>query len=156
MDKQTILEALGTVKDPEIPALSLVELGMIEAIRFDYPAYVEVEMLPTFTACPALELMRLQIHHTLKQLGFEQIRVVINREKQWSTDRLSDEAREKLRRFGLAPPPKNTKDAPLLIAQCPKCGSTNTILKNPFGPTLCRAIYFCQDCSETFEQFKPV
>lgn len=152
-----ILSLLQGVKDPEIPTVSVVDLGIIEQAEQRPDGTVYVEMLPTFAGCPALSFMSLQIEEALKAAGITRMEVVVNKLKAWDSNRLTDAGRQGLLDFGLSPPPRYTNDDySLEAALCPRCGSTHTQLQSPFGPTLCRAIHRCLDCGETFEQFKPV
>ncbi len=156
---QQILSWLDEVKDPEIPVLSLIDLGIITSVEA-HEQKIKVEITPTFVGCPALEVMRQEIENTLLKHGAEEVVVEVNYRKAWTSDQLSERGRNALRQFGLAPPPTGkvlVEDLELLTrVPCPRCGSTRTELKNPFGPTLCRSIHYCLDCREAFEQFKPV
>ncbi len=159
-------EALRDVPDPEIPAISVVDLGVIRDLRFeDRPQggdRLVVEMLPTFVGCPAIDVMRDQIGDRLRELRLaDEVRVDLTFAESWSSDRISPEGRERLRESGFAPPVHvgvtfNGEELPTVMppATCPYCGSRNTTMENPFGPTLCRAIYHCADCRQPFEQFK--
>lgn len=150
---------LEDVKDPEIPVLSLVDLGVINNIQVTGNS-VHIDMTPTFVGCPALDMMQADIREKLLSQGISQLTIDVNFRHHWTSDRISARGREALRRFGLAPPP----DASALItdldvlehAQCPRCGGTDTALKTPFGATLCRSIHYCHHCREAFEQFKPL
>lgn len=153
---EQIYEWLEEVKDPEIPVLSLVDLGVITNITVDEK--VKVEMTPTFVGCPAIDYMKNDIVAVLANHGVE-AEVEVTFRKPWSSDMISDKGKKALKDFGLAPPPDKQVFTDLEILEnaiCPRCDNTNTELKNPFGPTLCRAIYYCHDCKEAFEQFKPV
>ncbi len=154
-----ILQALQEVKDPEIPVVSVVEMGIVRDVLVTEKG-VTVKMTPTFSGCPALEVMRRDIEARVKQMGFEEVSVETVLYPPWTSDWITDEAREKLRQFGLAPPPHHGGNliavASLDVAQCPRCGSKNTVIKNSFGPTLCRMIWYCNDCQDPFEQFKPL
>lgn len=153
-----VWKALGEVADPEIPVLSLVELGVIRSVRLQESG-VEVEMTPTFTGCPAMERMKEDVEMKLKSIGFEPVVIRVNRTVGWSTDNLDESAKEKLRIFGIAPPPKTreslavTLDLPVM---CPFCSSARTHLESPFGATLCKQIYYCDSCLQSFERFKPL
>ena len=152
-----IWQALNQVKDPEIPVVSVVEMGIVRDVELDDDT-VRVTMTPTFSGCPALDVMKREMETAVCQLGIKNVTVETVLHPPWSTDWISDEAREKLRQFGLAPPQKHGGDlisvAFLDVAECPRCGSKNTTIKNSFGPTLCRMIYYCHDCQDAFEQFK--
>lgn len=158
MSKEAIYKLLEEVKDPEIPVLSLVDLGVITEVTVE-PNQIKIEMTPTFVGCPALDYMRKEVEDVLTKNGFQNFSVEVNYKKAWSSDFISQKGKEALKKFGLAPPPSAKVFADLEIlesANCPRCNGTNTGLKNPFGPTLCRAIYYCHDCKEAFEQFKPI
>jgi ring-1,2-phenylacetyl-CoA epoxidase subunit PaaD len=119
-------------------------------------------MTPTFSGCPALDVMRREIQARVLQLGIEQVEVKTVLHPPWSSNWITSEGREKLRGFGLAPPPRlRERENGAMVAffdaaVCPHCGSTHTTLKNTFGPTLCRMIWYCHDCQDAFEQFKPL
>ncbi|QLH32341.1 MAG: phenylacetate-CoA oxygenase subunit PaaJ [Cyclobacteriaceae bacterium] len=152
-----ILHILETVKDPEIPVLSLVDLGVITEVKVEGDT-VFVKMTPTFVGCPAMDYMKTEVESALQQQGY-QAHVEITFEKPWSSDLITEKGKAALKRYGLAPPPDNKVFISLEIletATCPRCNGSNTELKTPFGPTLCRAIYYCYTCKEAFEQFKPV
>ena len=154
-----IWQALESVKDPEIPVVSVVEMGIVREVIVEDDG-VRVTMTPTFSGCPALDVMKREIETAVRQLGIQNVTVETVLHPPWSTDWITDAAREKLRQFGLAPPQKHGGDliavAFLDVAECPRCGSKNSSLKNSFGPTLCRMIYYCHDCQDAFEQFKPL
>jgi ring-1,2-phenylacetyl-CoA epoxidase subunit PaaD len=154
--EQRVWDALAEIADPEIPAISLVDLGVIGAVSVG-PERIHVELLPTFVGCPAIEVMRSRIGERLGALGIaDRVEVEVSFATPWTSERISDEGRERLRRSGFAPPVMTDELGVLPIAECPYCGSRNTALDNPFGPTLCRAIYHCADCRQPFEQFKRV
>ena len=158
-DERRVWDALQGVKDPEIPLISLVELGMISEVSVA-DGRVSVKMLPTFAGCPALDLMRDQIEEAVREAGFEEVEVDVVFDPPWSTDRITTEGLAKLKAFGLAPPRRcgeaGASESALLRVACPFCGSNDTDLESIFGPTLCRAIHYCQECQQSFEQFKPV
>jgi ring-1,2-phenylacetyl-CoA epoxidase subunit PaaD len=154
---------LEQIPDPEIPAISVVDLGVIGDVRETDDALV-VDLLPTFIGCPAIDVMRHEIGERLTALDLaDRVEVRVTFDPPWTSERISDRGRERLRASGFAPPvaaPSGNGDleelAVLPIAECPYCGSRNTTLENPFGPTLCRAIYHCADCRQPFEQFKRI
>lgn len=160
--------ALDEITDPEIPAISLVELGVIGKVAFEPRnaggERLTVELLPTFVGCPAIDVMQQQIGERLRALELaDEVQVELSFRVPWTSDRISPEGREKLRASGFAPPAligPSFDGAELQVllgvATCPYCGSRNTTLDNPFGPTLCRAIYHCEDCHQPFEQFKTI
>ncbi len=163
-----VWSALAEIADPEIPAISVVDLGVIGQVAFtprpDGGERLSVELLPTFIGCPAIDIMRQQIGERLGELALaDEVAVEVSFAEPWTSDRITPRGRERLRASGFAPPvrigPSFASDELLTvlpIAECPYCGSRNTTLENPFGPTLCRAIYHCADCRQPFEQFKSV
>jgi ring-1,2-phenylacetyl-CoA epoxidase subunit PaaD len=151
-----IWQALHDVKDPEIPVISVVEMGIVRAVSVA-GGRVTVAMTPTFAGCPALHVIREAIARRVRALGATEVEVRTVLYPPWTSDWISDAARAKLRAFGLAPPAKHGGDINLILfdhAPCPRCGSDDTSLRNSFGSTLCRTIYTCNTCRETFEQFK--
>lgn len=155
-----VWKALATVSDPEIPAISVVDLGVIGDVSFKGER-LTVELLPTFVGCPAIEVMRHDIAERLAPLADEVV-VDVTFSPPWTSDRITAAGRERLRESGFAPPVAVPAIAGLdelsvlPIAECPYCGSRNTMLENAFGPTLCRAIYHCAACRQPFEQFKRI
>ncbi len=153
---QEIWQALDEVKDPEIPVVSLVEMGIVRDVMIN-DACVIVTITPTFSGCPALHVMKADIVQRLTILGYANVEIKTTFNPTWSTDWITESARAKLREFGLAPPPIHRGDLTVMLleaATCPYCGSTNTSLRNSFGPTACRMIYYCNACNQPFEQFK--
>ncbi len=153
-----IREWLREVKDPEIPVLSLVDLGVIRGIEVD-GSDVKIEMTPTFVGCPALETMQEDIRQILFEKGLKKIDIEVSYKTPWTSDLISESGRQALKKFGLAPPPPRRIFMDLEVlehAVCPRCGNNNSELRNTFGPTLCRSIHYCRDCKEAFEQFKPL
>src|SRR5581483_2423866 len=156
--EQAIWDALREVPDPEIPTVSVVDLGVILRVELDVPArHARVLLLPTFSGCPAIEIMRGLIRERVGRLGLD-VQVDVTREARGSSDRITEAGRAGLGRAGVAPPgPAGSAIIPLLEpAKCPHCGSRHTTLESAFGPTLCRAIAYCRDCKQPFEQFKPL
>ncbi|MGV3539304.1 MAG: 1,2-phenylacetyl-CoA epoxidase subunit PaaD [Rufibacter sp.] len=151
---------LEEVKDPEIPVLSLNDLGVITGVEVDQnTGHVTVHMTPTFAGCPAMEYMRAEVEQSLRRHGVEDFTVVMSFDEPWNSNKISEKGRKALKEFGLAPPQpyQGILDLDILeYAECPHCHSKNTTLRTPFGPTLCRAMYFCHDCRQLFEQFKPL
>jgi ring-1,2-phenylacetyl-CoA epoxidase subunit PaaD len=149
---------LEEVKDPEIPVLSLVDLGVIKEVIVVNDV-VDLTITPTFVGCPALEMMKEEIVSKLKEHGLKEVNIKVSFKEPWSSDQISAKGREALKKFGLAPPPAVSlfEDLDILEhAACPRCGGTNTELRSTFGATLCRSIHYCNSCREAFEQFKPV
>ena len=152
--------ALEEIPDPEIPVVSIVDLGVIKEIAVD-GRRVRVAFTPTFMGCPALDAMRAAMEDRIAGLGGEpEIDVVLD--DSWSTDRISAAGRDKLAAAGFAPPaPRGAAPTTLLqleraVCACPWCGSTDTQLENLFGPTPCRSLRYCRSCSQPFELFKTI
>ena len=155
-----VWEALAELPDPEIPVISLVDLGVIRDVVVRNGS-VRVAFTPTFLGCPALEVMRDAMADRIRELGAEpEIDVV--QDDSWSTDRITAAGREKLRDAGFAPPAPRDASAPTLVQlqsnvfRCPYCGSMDTRLENIFGPTPCRSLRYCTSCKQPFEQFKTI
>jgi ring-1,2-phenylacetyl-CoA epoxidase subunit PaaD len=155
---QAVYNSLEHVMDPEIPVLNVLELGMITDVRVDLEG-VHIKMIPTFAACPAVDVIRENITHTVERDLQMPAFVSVDKEVNWNSNRLTDTAKEKLRDFGIAPPGRHAGDVNLdmlIKVTCPHCNSENTYLRSPFGSTLCRALHFCKECGMMFEQFKPL
>ena len=158
MTVERVWQALGEIPDPEIPVLSLVDLGVVRDVEVAEER-VHVEFTPTFLGCPALEVMRDRMEEAVRALGGEPD-VEVVQDDSWSTDRITPEGRRKLREAGFAPPAPREASGPTLVQlqsqafRCPYCGSTETRLENLFGPTPCRSIRYCTACRQPFEQFK--
>ena len=159
LTEDKVLELLKEVKDPEIPVISLVDLGVITGIEITGD-HVTVNMTPTFIGCPAMDYMKQDVVDVLNQNGIEEHTVNLNLKTTWSSDLISDDGKKALKKFGLAPPPVHNnviEDLDIIEhAECPNCDSINTTLKSPFGPTLCRSLHHCNNCGEAFESFKPI
>ena len=145
VDEQAVWAALAEVPDPEIPVMSVVDLGMVRSVELDGER-LRVELLPTFVGCPALELIRVAVAARLAGMAAD-VQVEMTFAEPWTSERITDDGRRKLRDSGFAPPGSAT---------CPWCGSRDTALENPFGPTRCRAIFWCNHCRQPFEQFKAI
>lgn len=160
--EEAVWAALEDVKDPEIPLISVVELGVVGSVEAS-AEQVRVELMPTFVGCPALEVMREAVAARLASLA-RLVIVEVSFAEPWTSDRISPQGRRKLAASGFAPPSGLGGDAgassvPLLVAPvvpCPFCGSRRTVLENAFGPTQCRAIHYCTECRQPFEGFKSV
>nr|WP_074169014.1 1,2-phenylacetyl-CoA epoxidase subunit PaaD [Caballeronia fortuita] len=165
---QTTIErawhVLEAVPDPEIPVVSIRELGILRDVRHGDDGVLEVVITPTYSGCPAMSQIAEDIAHAIDdaQLGAHRIETVLA--PAWTTDWITDEAREKLRRYGIAPPTgacvsaeKPIRFVPRKPAtiECPRCGSTHTEKLAQFGSTACKALYRCIDCREPFDYFKP-
>lgn len=159
LTKDYILTLLEEVKDPEIPVLSLVDLGVITGVEIGENEHVAVSMTPTFAGCPAMDYMKKDVARTLEKHGIRNHTVTMSFDKPWDSNKISEKGRQHLKEFGLAPPPKYNMVLDLDIleyAACPYCDSNDTTLRTPFGPTLCRAMHYCNNCRQMFEQFKPL
>jgi ring-1,2-phenylacetyl-CoA epoxidase subunit PaaD len=157
--EKEIWSALEIVKDPEIPTLSMVDMGIITKVELRGESNVYVEMTPTFTGCPAIKMMENMVADRLKEIGIETIQVTTTFDKPWNSNKLTERGLMCLKKHGLAPPPKHEGEITMELLEhsiCPHCGSKNTDMKTPFGPTLCRSMHYCNDCLQAFEQFKPV
>jgi ring-1,2-phenylacetyl-CoA epoxidase subunit PaaD len=155
-----VWDALAEIPDPEIPVISLVDLGVIRDVEVSADR-VRIEFTPTFLGCPALEVMKGAMEEQVRALGGEpEVDMVLD--DSWSTDRITPAGREKLRAAGFAPPAPREAAPPQLIQlqsqafRCPYCGSTDTKLENIFGPTPCRSLRYCASCRQPFEQFKTI
>jgi ring-1,2-phenylacetyl-CoA epoxidase subunit PaaD len=160
---EAVWEALAEVPDPEIPVVSVVDLGLVHTVELD-GELLRVELLPTFVGCPALELIRRSVADRLAGMA-PRVEVEMTFAVPWTSDRITPDGRRKLRQSGFAPPgPPGAGDAQPLFATiamrptatCPWCGSADTALENLFGPTLCRTMFWCNRCRQPFEQFKAV
>jgi ring-1,2-phenylacetyl-CoA epoxidase subunit PaaD len=153
-----VWEALAEIPDPEIPVISIVDLGVVRDVEVE-DGHVRVELTPTFMGCPALEAMQRSMREEIERLGGEaEIEVVLD--DSWTTDRITPLGRQKLQAAGFAPPVPRETGAVTLVQlergpfRCPWCGSSDTKLENIFGPTPCRSLRYCNGCRQPFEQFK--
>ncbi len=158
MDKNTIIKLLSEIPDPEIPVITIAELGVIRDVVVENNA-VEVKITPTYSGCPAMKRMEDDIREVLTNNGFKEIKITLVYSPAWTTDWIPEEAKEKLRAYGIAPPEKTTEDKSWLtgkskIVKCPRCKSENTRLVSQFGSTACKSLYQCNDCLEPFDYFK--
>jgi ring-1,2-phenylacetyl-CoA epoxidase subunit PaaD len=158
-----VWEALAQVRDPEIPPVSITDLGIVERVTVT-DSSVEVELLPTFAGCPALDVIHVEaLRATREAAGAREAAVRFVYSPPWTSDRITLAGREALRSYGLTPPPRTGQAfVPLSSlerregwATCPFCGSEDTVLESAFGPTLCRSTHFCRACRNPFEAFKP-
>ncbi len=147
---EQVWAALEEIPDPEIPVVSLVDLGVIRSVDVS-DGHVHVEFTPTFLGCPALEFMKRAIEDKVPGVNVEVIQ-----DDSWSTDKITPAGREKLRSAGLAPPAPRLVQIQSQVHRCPYCGSTDTKLENIFGPTPCRSLRYCESCRQPFEQFKTI
>jgi ring-1,2-phenylacetyl-CoA epoxidase subunit PaaD len=164
--EREVWDALAEVRDPEISPCSITDLGIVERVRVS-PERVDVDLLPTFAGCPALDVIREDVSAAVRPLvGKREVGVRFVYDTPWTSDRITERGREAMRAYGLAPPGTNGSSDAVLIplaaferaphpVTCPFCGSTDTVLESAFGPTLCRATHFCRNCRNPFESFKP-
>lgn len=156
--KENILSLLAQIPDPEIPVITIAELGVIRDVLFNGDE-VEIKITPTYSGCPAMKQMEDDIKSTLRKNGFEKIKITTVYSPPWTTDWLSEHAKDKLRAYGIAPPEHSTQDKSWLsgktkIVHCPRCKSPHTKLISQFGSTACKALYQCEECLEPFDYFK--
>nr|WP_245769448.1 1,2-phenylacetyl-CoA epoxidase subunit PaaD [Streptomyces indicus] len=155
--EERLLELAGTVPDPELPMVTLRELGIVRDVRMSAPGRVQVEITPTYTGCPAVEAMSSDIEELLHAEGVAEVTVRTVLAPAWSTDDITAEGRRKLAESGIAPPRPQPADGPIpltLAVRCPHCGSTETELLSRFSSTACKALRRCVSCREPFDHFK--
>lgn len=156
ISKNTILEILDTVKDPEIDTVSVIDLGMIENIHIE-GGEVTVDVLPTFLGCPALEMIERNIVKAIEaHAEVKKAKVKFIYTPPWTSDRITQKGHQGLREFGIAPPPRHMEEDGSWHVDCPYCGSAYVTLENIFGPTACRSILYCKSCKNPFEAMKPI
>lgn len=150
---------IDTVCDPEIPVLTVRDLGIVRDVRLHDDGSLEVVITPTYSGCPAMNAIEVNLRAALQEGGFEQVTVTTVLRPAWTTEWLSEEGRRKLKAFGIAPPAEASMDKKALLGErraleCPHCGSTNTEMIAQFGSTSCKALFRCLDCLEPFDYFK--
>lgn len=158
MSEADIFTLLDAIPDPEIPVISIVELGVIRRVS-SQDKTVEVTITPTYSGCPAMKQMEDDVRQKLLENGFETVNIHMVYQPAWTTDWLGAEAKLKLQKYGIAPPEESTSDKSFLSGKpkqvtCPHCKGRNTVLVSQFGSTACKALYKCQDCLEAFDYFK--
>lgn len=157
-DRLTVSRILSMVKDPEIPVLTIEDMGIVRDIQFENDG-VQVHITPTYSGCPAMDVIAEEVQSVLKLHGYDNVEVVSVLAPAWSSDFITENGRNLLREYGIAPPSeKGSKGAMLGIdpVACPQCKSENTSLVSEFGSTACKALYKCNDCLEPFDYFKCV
>ena len=156
--EEYIYTLLEKVMDPEIPFLSVLDLGMITGVMIDDRGAVTVKFIPTYNACPATRYIQNMIREDIKKAGIENIEVVIDTDVNWDSNRINDKGRAALAKAAITPPQRTDDVTPEQIeaARCPHCGSDDTTMKTMFGSTLCRSQHFCFGCMQWFEKFKPM
>jgi ring-1,2-phenylacetyl-CoA epoxidase subunit PaaD len=158
ISKDQIHKILEKVTDPEIPVLTIGDMGIIRDIILQDDT-IEVVITPTYSGCPAMDMIEVNIKSALQEEGFQKIKVSSKLSPAWTTDWLSEEGKRKLKAYGIAPPTKETADKNTLFGEapkieCPQCGSKDTQLVSQFGSTPCKSLYKCNNCLEPFDYFK--
>lgn len=156
--KKDIYALLEEIPDPEIPVISVVELGVIRNVDVQGNT-VEVEITPTYSGCPAMKQIEDDVRKKLLGSGYDEVKIRTSYNPPWTTDWLSAEAKSKLQKYGIAPPEESTSDKSFLTGKpknitCPRCKSKNTVMVSQFGSTACKALHRCNDCLEAFDYFK--
>lgn len=159
--KEDIWELISDITDPEIPVLTIEDLGIARSVELEEDTFV-IKITPTYSGCPAMKAIENEIEKKLRSNGIQNFKVQKDFSETWTTDWMSDGAKEKLKEYGIAPPGKTDADEDFLkslkgssrVIPCPYCDSTNTELQSEFGSTACKAQYYCHDCDEPFEHFK--
>lgn len=154
-----IRTVLAQVTDPEIPVLTVEDMGIIREVKIHDDQTVEVVITPTYSGCPAMDMIEVNIKAALQEAGFDKVIVTTVLQPAWTTDWISKEGRRKLKEYGIAPPVEENPDKSALFqeaptVECPHCGSNNTKMISRFGSTPCKAQYQCKDCLEPFDYFK--
>lgn len=157
--EQHIYDLIKDIPDPEIPVITIVDLGVIRKVEEKGDEFY-ITITPTYTGCPAMNQFEDDILKTLKEEGISNVKIETSYEPAWTTDWMSDEAKQKLQDYGIAPPQEKTSDKNYIIGKekkrviCPQCKSENTAMISQFGSTACKALYQCNDCKEPFDYFK--
>ncbi|MGP3952165.1 1,2-phenylacetyl-CoA epoxidase subunit PaaD [Streptomyces sp. 7N604] len=155
--EEELRKLAGSVPDPELPVVTLEELGVLRGLQVVGPGRVEVELTPTYTGCPAVESMSADIERVLHEYGIPEVAVRTVLSPPWTTDAISAEGRRKLEESGIAPPRPGGGSGPVMVqlsVRCPHCGSTDTTLLSRFSSTACKALRRCESCREPFDHFK--
>ena len=150
---QKIWQILETVCDPEVPVLTIIDLGIVREVKINGEE-IEIVITPTYTGCPAMDMITMDIKMKLLENGYKKIKVTSILSPAWTTDWMSEDGKKKLKEYGIAPPYTKSDEASDLVIECPQCKSTNTKLISQFGSTACKALYQCNDCKEPFDYFK--
>ena len=157
IDKQQIWDYLAEIPDPEIPVINVIELGVVRDVEIENDN-ITVVITPTYSGCPAMKMIEEDVVKHLKKKGLKNVTVKSVLSPAWTTDWITEEAKEKLRKYGIAPPDHAVDKASLLgkekFPTCPRCSSNNTKMISQFGSTPCKALYSCKDCLEPFDYFK--
>ncbi len=153
-----IWQLLDQVTDPEVPVLTILDLGVVRAVN-KTANQLEIVITPTYSGCPAMDMIEVGIRAILQENGYENVKIKLVLSPAWTTDWISENGRKKLKEYGIAPPEGNVVDKSVLFAEdkkieCPRCGSRHTEMKSQFGSTACKSLYQCLDCKEPFDYFK--
>jgi ring-1,2-phenylacetyl-CoA epoxidase subunit PaaD len=150
-----IWQILKTVTDPEVPVLTITDLGIVRDVKL-HDDEVEVIITPTYTGCPAMDMIAMNIRLALIENGYSKIKITSVLAPAWTTDWMTEDGKRKLKAYGIAPPHSTTRSdgASDRVVECPQCNSTNTKCISEFGSTACKALYQCNDCKEPFDYFK--
>ncbi|MBS1772796.1 MAG: phenylacetate-CoA oxygenase subunit PaaJ [Bacteroidetes bacterium] len=156
--KDKVYEWLSAVTDPEVPVLTILDLGIVRDVKTNGDE-VTVVITPTYSGCPAMDVIGINIRMALLSRGFKKVNIEMQLSPAWTTDWMTEEGKRKLKEYGIAPPERKASDNTLGLFEdenvpCPRCGSTETELVSRFGPTSCKSLYKCNDCKEPFEHFK--
>jgi len=159
-----IWEMLAQITDPEIPVISIVDLGIVRNVRSDHSG-IEIFITPTYSGCPAMDVISMNIRIGLLQKGLSNIKITQQLSPAWTTDWMTENGKAQLKAYGIAPPQTRSHGSPSdriskllfnddVMVECPQCHSKNTTLLSQFGSTACKALYQCQECKEPFDYFK--
>ncbi len=158
-EEQQVWDLLHQVKDPEIPVVDVVDMGIVRAVALEGET-LTVTITPTYSGCPAMHVIEREIRQTLVEAGYTKATVVTTISPPWTTDWMAERAKEALRSYGIAPPKatcaatRSPFESPDMHMVCPFCASTETALRSRFGSTACKALHFCASCQQPFESFK--
>lgn len=160
-ETENIREILSSIPDPEVPVLTIIDLGIVRDVNvISRLKSVEIKITPTYTGCPAIDVISMNIRLALLKAGYKDVIITKVLTPVWSTDWISDNGKQKLKSYGIAPPgPRRNADPDALFSeeekvQCPQCNSSNTLQVSEFGSTACKSLYRCNTCGEPFEYFK--
>jgi ring-1,2-phenylacetyl-CoA epoxidase subunit PaaD len=142
-----VFEILEQIPDPEIPVLSILDLGIVRDVVIN-ESQIEIIITPTYSGCPAMDAISMDIKMKMLEHGYKDFKVTLTLSPAWSTDWMTEAGKQKLQQYGIAPPSKND------VINCPQCNSNNVVLLSQFGSTACKALYQCQSCKEPFDYFK--
>lgn len=158
INKEKIYQWLGDITDPEVPVLTILDLGIVRDVLIEGDKDVTVIITPTYSGCPAMDMISMQIRMSLLSRGINKVNIKQQLSPAWTTDWMSEEGKVKLKEYGIAPPVRSAKEEIGLFEEdgvaCPKCNSVETTIVSGFGPTSCKSLYKCNSCKEPFEHFK--